>query len=1481
MANTKTGKEIQFDPALKEILLRESGHHLGAGASAESLRRVIPVIARLRSADADVPGLNIVTRMGEIVTGRVAIGDIVELREHPQIASLKASAGFAVELHNSVREIHATPSQLPAVNNSALTGRNTIVGIVDWGVDPVHESFRDRAGNTRLRAVWDQRGGRSKASPDPYGYGRLMRRSEIDRALSSGDPYGALDYDPAQIDPRGEGTHGTHVMSIAAGSGRIPGIAPGADLIFVHLRGSDTRPEDTLGDSVRLLEAVDFILQEAGEIPVSINLSLGRTGDAKDGSSPVEQALDAVVQEKPGRVISMSTGNYFGARLHSEGQLPTDGSVELRWQLPPRRRQAEEMEVWYAGNDELEAQLIAPNGDTVLSVARGESGVERVPSRDAAEELLVSLYHRESDPNNADNMINVFIHPRAAAGQWRIRLLPREISNGYFHAWIERSSPGSQSRFHPEDASDRSTIGTICCGHSTLACGAYSADDRLRRLGDYRSAGPSRDLRQIPIISAPGDKIIAAQSSTVDALGFRQHHRYSEKSGTSMAAPHCTGVVALMMEAALPRRLSVAEVREILTRTARRPALRYQYDELRYGSGLLDASAAVEAVLQRSHRDQSHTAITQHHANEERIMNDGEIHTGAVIEASRETALTTPENESPYEWLTSEAESASAGQTAAPESGSTAYEWLLGQDGEVQEQEAPAEYARPTLVEDRAVLEWQNLNLVTGGDGQPHLYYLTTGDPDNNRATFNVKISNTTSNYMRNATIKWRLSSLRPDGTYRTVLLHGQPEGQAYFSSSAPSLPGRRASTRTLLVSRPILQAAYESDSPRCRLEVEYHWYERNTPYYARHVLGFFLFHPVEFLFRSARNDGEVSMRDNRYRADFWMPVRGKQFSTHDQQPVNVSLTITTGLSSSSSEQRSVGSRMTASASVTQGQSTTVGTETGSSLSVGIEKVLEVGVSSSMSTSQTRSIEWSSSVAQEFSRQIVHSRAFSSSYSRTQQVNWTIQASPPGTVRTLFAYPVFNRKRVRVVNFGRANSRGQAVQRRAIDDFPVLLLSRWVDISEVTGGAATESATLPTPITQVPNLMAEGTLQNLPKLRASQVSHLVLEGGGGKGIVYLGAIEALQQLNVLRFSGGRLQGVQGIAGSSAGAITALALSLGMDYQGLLRLFRGSRRVPFNEFFDLPSDPRKLPRLYSGCTSATRNSVVDRHIFGVLEGLIKEGLDAAIPDVASHLSSSLDPERLASGIVDFLRRELHSSTVDQGLRNRGAEDKLLSSALLYYLINLVEDLGFFSGCRARAFFDSLIAQRTGGQRNMTFAQHRSRFQTKLVITGSNMETGRNEYFSADTTPHMAVADAVRISVSLPLIYKPVRISAAESRRITGDSSSYQGLWVDGGLWNNLPLSAFGRPTSSSGTLGIRLGIPQRVQINGFMDFLKRYLIDFGVFGAGETNQSASAGLMSRVITLNTGDLDTTEFSPPASVSDPLIRQAKSATLAYFN
>ncbi|MEW8492463.1 MAG: S8 family serine peptidase [Candidatus Thiodiazotropha taylori] len=585
---------IQFDPNLKELLLRRTGDHLGSEIKEEIVEQQVPVVIRLHDINELVSGIQIIAQLGHIITARIPLGKIIELRQHPNVASLKSSLPYEAELSISVEDINAQANQLQSAGIEGIDGRGVTLGVIDWGVDFAHRDLRNADGSTRLVAIWDQRGGQRASSPTPYGYGREFTRDQINTALATTDPYTALGIDPAQGDPSAKGSHGTHVTAIAAGSGLAPnsvaGVAPGTDLIFVHLKGDDTQPEDSLGDSVRLLEAVHYVLTKSEDQPVVINMSLGRTGDSKDGTSPVEQALDAVLAQQPGRAVCLSTGNYFDARLHASGVIDNGAQKRLRWELPGRDDDIAEMEIWYPGRDRLGVRLLDPFGKVLAEVGLGESKIIRRNNT-----ILASIYHRKQDPNNGDNQINVFLWPEAVKGTWQIELTGVAIEDGHFDAYIERERARIQSRFHPQDADPYSTVGTLTCGHLTIPVGAYDARLPSRPMLSFSSAGPSRDGRQVPLVSAPGARICAARSTGFDVLGRRFKDGLIHKSGTSMAAPHVSGVVALMMQASGDEPLDATEIREILQQTARPNDMPIE----RSGAGMVDAAAAVGEVLRR------------------------------------------------------------------------------------------------------------------------------------------------------------------------------------------------------------------------------------------------------------------------------------------------------------------------------------------------------------------------------------------------------------------------------------------------------------------------------------------------------------------------------------------------------------------------------------------------------------------------------------------------------------------------------------------------------------------------------------------------------------------------------------------------------------------------------------------------------------------------------------------------------------------
>jgi hypothetical protein len=576
-----------MDPAFRELLKRSTARDDEA----------VEAIIRLDRPDADVAGVRIVSRFGPIATCRLRKDSIVDARGDENVLSLKAARVLGPEQQASddvVRDfplsvVHGDRRRPP---NLSLTGAGVVVGFVDWGCDFSHSNFRHPDGSTRLLALWDQRGSGAAMAPSPYGYGVLHSQRQINDALRAPDPFDALGYHPADADRDGSGAHGTHVMDIAVGNGRAGGpigIAPKADPVFVHLADRQTGGLANLGDSVRILEACSFIASIAragGHRPWVINLSVGRHGGPHDGCTLAELALDHLLRAAPNRFIVQSAGNYFDRSTHASGHLASGEAQSLTFITDERDLTPNELEVWYSGDDDFTVQIESPSGNEGPRVLLGEEAEVLEDDR-----VLGRLYHREHDPNNHDNHVELFLYPWAPAGRWRVTLEGTRVRNGVFHAWLERDEACGhcQARFVDTDADSACTTGTIANGRLPLVVGAYNAHSPTRELAPFSSAGPTRDGRAKPDLVAPGVQVLAARSAP---LGSRQGaDLLTRKSGTSMAAPSVTGAAALCLQA-VAHPLAAEDIRELLL-TSAEPLASDGRRWSRFGWGYLDIANVV------------------------------------------------------------------------------------------------------------------------------------------------------------------------------------------------------------------------------------------------------------------------------------------------------------------------------------------------------------------------------------------------------------------------------------------------------------------------------------------------------------------------------------------------------------------------------------------------------------------------------------------------------------------------------------------------------------------------------------------------------------------------------------------------------------------------------------------------------------------------------------------------------------------------
>lgn len=580
-----------LDPQLQDVILSlQSGKAVDPAVGRESEDGsviIVDVIAQLRDPQKEVPGLKIIRTLDDLVTGTVEAPDIEKVRSDPNVITLKGAKRVQPSLRFSVPEIRGAQSDigagLPAGTNP-VNGSGVIVGIVDYGCDFVHRNFQNPDGTTRILRLWDQSGGETSMSPTGFAYGREFSSANINAALAAANPYQRLQYEP------GPGAHGTHVMDIAAGNGRgtgVPGVAPKADIIFVQLDSGDFTPEQSFGNSRHLLEAVDYIFTKADELNKSavVNLSLGTHGGPHDGSTPVEQWLDRLL-EKPGRAIVIAAGNSWQQRSHAQGTVTRTQPVTLRWEKFPEDMTDNELEVWYAGASNLNVTLVLPGGQRLGPVTLGSSTFLTQQGN-----RVGRVIHRQRDSSNGDNQINILLGASVPAGIWGVELSTVDSSPVNFHSWIERDDDRrdgfggiirNQSRFVAGDENAAFTIGSISCGKHTLAVGSYDAKVIARDLSVFTAEGPTRDGKQKPEISAPGHRVIAASSESTNGS--------IQMSGTSMAAPHVTGLVALLMQAA-GRKLTNAEIRDAVIKSVRMNPPANNAWHPRYGNGRVDCLA--------------------------------------------------------------------------------------------------------------------------------------------------------------------------------------------------------------------------------------------------------------------------------------------------------------------------------------------------------------------------------------------------------------------------------------------------------------------------------------------------------------------------------------------------------------------------------------------------------------------------------------------------------------------------------------------------------------------------------------------------------------------------------------------------------------------------------------------------------------------------------------------------------------------------
>ena len=510
--------------------------------------RTRPLVIRVGDPAWDpksVPDLVIQTRLGKIVTARGSNASVRELLADSMVISVEESRPAGrIECDRSMPFIRTAAQYAHVAGPYKETGDRALIAIIDNGIDVLHEAFLDADGNSRIVGIWDQTAS-GGTPPSGFSYGAFHDAAAIGGYVKTGVvPLGL---------GRNDRGHGTHVASIAGGrevGNFAGGVAPDAKLLFVVSGGSGP-----IGYSQSHIEAIAFIDGFATELklPVVVNLSQGMNAGAHDGKSSLEVAFDAFSDSgrRQGRVVVKSAGNERNKHGHAKVTIAPDSGEHLSWRRDPGADYAERIELWWSSADEIEFRLAEPvppvdpprepdpsaNWSSWVGTAAPEC--EGTFPKGGPFHLVFTKRHID----NGDSLLLIELGDAtsaAALGDWLLEMRSGAVlEGGEIHCWIERSQ-GVPSSFlnHGNEEMTLSIPGTAV---SVIAVGAVDASKPIK-LDTASSYGPTRDGQKKPLVCAPGVNVRAAEGGTAEGV--------FADSGTSMAAPHVTGAIALLLSRA-------------------------------------------------------------------------------------------------------------------------------------------------------------------------------------------------------------------------------------------------------------------------------------------------------------------------------------------------------------------------------------------------------------------------------------------------------------------------------------------------------------------------------------------------------------------------------------------------------------------------------------------------------------------------------------------------------------------------------------------------------------------------------------------------------------------------------------------------------------------------------------------------------------------------------------------------------------------
>ena len=517
---------------------------------------------------------------------------------------------FKPTLDRAIADLRADSVHAGINLPQGYTGKNVYIGVTDWGFDYSSPVFYDTLLNqTRIVAAWDQY---KLSGPNPSGFSYGTEYNTPNDLISAGS-------DTANI--YSFATHGTHVASIAGGSGggtQYRGVAFEANFLFVTF----------LIDASAVLDAWEWMYQKAQadgkRLVINMSWGLYHFGTL-DGTSLLSQAITSYTDLDV--LFVNSGGNNGNVNFHLKKVFDND-SIKTKVDFYPytshSKMWGQSIHAWGESGNSFDMAIQVASTSVLAespyySTANTNTYIDTflVTSNDT---IWYNISADSAHPlngrpqmrfrvKNTNTSLKVILKSRSNSGTvhyWNVTELSNDVGNwgmpfsffGSGSVWGDSNNGISEPSCSDDVISIAAYTAQYYTGGGSLAGGAAAS---------FSSNGPRYDGVMKPDVAAPGVAIASAISSYTDnsytsiasvPFNGRTYH-FAKFSGTSMASPMVAGVAALVLQA--NPYLTAREVKEIIKLTCRQDNFTGSISaagDPKWGWGKVNAYAAVQLALQ-------------------------------------------------------------------------------------------------------------------------------------------------------------------------------------------------------------------------------------------------------------------------------------------------------------------------------------------------------------------------------------------------------------------------------------------------------------------------------------------------------------------------------------------------------------------------------------------------------------------------------------------------------------------------------------------------------------------------------------------------------------------------------------------------------------------------------------------------------------------------------------------------------------------